>query len=74
MTKIISTKSVLGGKPRIAGTRISVDLIYNYIKDKNIDRISKDYPHLSKSQIKAALDYLDKRIDQAKEQINATPA
>ena len=52
MAKIICTKTILGGKERISGTRISVDLIYNYVKDNNIDQIYKDYPHLNKNQVK----------------------
>lgn len=72
--KIISTKTVLGGKKRIAGTRISVDLIYNYIKDDAIDRISQDYPHLKNNQIQAALDYLGQQIHKSKERLVAASA
>jgi len=72
MAKIISTKTILGGKKRISGTRISVDLIYNYIKDNNIDQISVDYPHLNKDQIKAAIDHIDNKVHLAKEKIGHT--
>ncbi len=74
MTKITCSKNVLGGKERIAGTRISVDLIYNYIKDDNIDQLRKDYPHLKKDQIKSALDHFDKKIHQAKERVGFSAA
>lgn len=74
MSHITSTKTVLGGKKRIAGTRISVDLIYNYVKDNNIDQIPRDYPHLEKNHIKAALDYLDRQVHSAKEYVDTTPA
>lgn len=66
MVGIESSRAVLGGKDRIAGTRISVDLVYNYVKDNNIKQIFTDYPHLTEKQVSYALDYLDKRIDLAK--------
>lgn len=59
MTSIVQTSQILGGRKRISGTRISVDLIYNYVYDNNIKKIQKDYPHLSKTQVKTALDYID---------------
>lgn len=74
MTKITSSKNILGGKDRIAGTRISVDLIYNYVIDNNIDQISKDYPHLKKDQIESALNHFDKKIQQAKERVDCFAA
>lgn len=74
MAKIICTKNVLGGKARISGTRISVDLIYNYIKDNNIDQIYKDYPHLKKDHVASAVEYLDSKVHLAKERVGLTPA
>jgi len=70
MTKIISSKNVLGGRKRISGTRIFVDLVYNYFRDGNIEQIYTDYPHLRKDQIKSALDYLDEKLHDAKENID----
>lgn len=62
MAKIIRTKTILGGKPRISGTRISVDLIGSYIAaGYGIREIKRDYPHLTKDQIVIALEYLEKR-------------
>jgi len=74
MAKIISSKNVLGGRQRIAGTRISVDLVYNYFRDDNIKQIYVDYPHLKKDQVESALDYLDKKLHSAKEQVDPAPA
>ncbi len=62
MTKIVSTKGILGGKPRISGTRISVDLISSYIAcGYNVKEIKKSYPHLTNDQINSALKYIAKR-------------
>jgi len=70
MARIVSSKNVLGGKKRISGTRISVDLVYNYLNDGNIEQIYTDYPHLKKNQVKSALDYLDNKVHRAKEKID----
>jgi uncharacterized protein (DUF433 family) len=48
--------AVLGGKPVIAGTRIGVDLILEKIGDgETIDEILRDYPRLSREQMRAAI-------------------
>lgn len=65
MSKIVSTKSVLGGKPRISGTRISINVIADYISaGYGISQIKEDYPHLTKEQITSALYYIEKRAAQ----------
>lgn len=74
MAKIICSKNVLGGKKRISGTRISFDIIYNYIIDDNIDQIYKDYPHLKRNQVRSAIDYFDRKINRAKERVDCLPA
>ncbi len=44
---------ILGGKPVIKGTRISVELVLELIDAGwTPDEIKKEYPHLSKSTIK----------------------
>lgn len=70
MPKVISTKTILGGKKRIAGTRISVDVIANYLSQGyGIAEIRRDYPHLTNEQIQAAIDYLDRQVHFVKEQL-----
>lgn len=73
MTAIITTKNVLGGKPRISGTRMSVDVIGSYItKGYGTDEIKKDYPHLKDGEIKVALKYIEDKA--AKERKSLEPA
>lgn len=70
MTRIMSTKTILGGKKRIAGTRISVDLVASYLSQGyGVVELKRDYPHLTIEQIQAAIDYLDKQVRYAKEQL-----
>ena len=55
-TQIVSTPGVLGGKPRIEGTRISVELILEQLAlGDTIDDLLDDYPHITREQILAVL-------------------
>jgi len=56
---IVSQKDIFGGKLIIKGTRISVDLIGDYLNaGKSVEDIKRDYPNLSDKEIKSALDYI----------------
>ncbi|HEX6818377.1 MAG TPA: DUF433 domain-containing protein [Ktedonobacterales bacterium] len=56
--RIITDPAILAGKPIIAGTRISVQLLLEKMRDGwTIDDLLDDYPHLTREQITAALDY-----------------
>ncbi len=55
---IVSTPEVLGGKPRINGTRIPVALILGYLAAGSTpDEIVGEYPDLKREHIAACLDY-----------------
>jgi uncharacterized protein (DUF433 family) len=55
---ITSDPEILGGKPVIAGTRISVQLILEKLGDGwSIQDLLEDYPHLTRDQIIAAIAY-----------------
>ena len=55
---IVSIPGVLAGKPVIAGTRISVQLLLEKMRDGwTIPELLDDYPQLTPEQITAALDY-----------------
>jgi uncharacterized protein (DUF433 family) len=57
-TLITSDPEILGGKPVIAGTRISVQLILEKLGDGwSIQDLLADYPHLTRDQIIAAIVY-----------------
>ncbi len=56
--KIIADPNILAGKPIIAGTRISVQLVLEKLRDGwTIEDLLDDYPHLTREQIIAALAY-----------------
>jgi len=64
---IHSDPKVLGGKPVIRGTRISVELILEYFAEgASIDDVLRAYPQLTAAQVQAALAFTrDLLVDDA---------
>ena len=63
MNRITFNPNVLGGKPIIRGTRISVEFILELMSSgMSIDDILKEYKHLKREDILDALDYASKVI------------
>ncbi|MCS7189484.1 MAG: DUF433 domain-containing protein [Bacteroidia bacterium] len=57
--RIVSTPTVLGGKPRIAGTRLSVQLILEELaQGKSSDELLSAYPTLTPEGLQAVFQYL----------------
>lgn len=56
---VVSTPDVRGGKPRIDGTRVCVQDVYQWhqIEGKSADEIVARFPHLTKADVYAALAY-----------------
>ncbi|MDO8503795.1 MAG: DUF433 domain-containing protein [bacterium] len=60
---IIQDPEILGGKPIIAGTRMSVESILELLSSgMEIKEILKEYPFLKKEQVKAAIDFATKMV------------
>ena len=74
MVAIVSTKGTLGGKRRIDGTRISVDLVYMYLKDKKLKQFRRDYPHITDEQIQAAIDDVIVTMQQQRKRLGSASA
>ena len=56
--QITANPHILGGKPIIQGTRISVEFILDLLaSDISEEEILEDYPHLTKDDIHACLKY-----------------
>lgn len=61
---IVSTPEVIGGKPRINGTRISVALILGYLASGSTpDEIINEFPDLKHEHIAACLDYARELVE-----------
>ncbi len=55
---IESNPKIMFGKPVIKGTRITVELILGKIADgETVDAILSSYPHLTREQVLACVDY-----------------
>jgi uncharacterized protein (DUF433 family) len=62
--QIVSDPKILGGKPCIKGTRISVEMILEWVASgASRDEIHKTYPHLSPDDVEAALRYAAQSFD-----------
>ena len=60
---IESNPKIMFGKPIIKGTRITVELILKKIADgESIETILSSYPHLSREQILACVDFARKSL------------
>lgn len=56
--RIVSDPAILGGKPIIKGTRISIEFILElFASGASRDAILKDYPHLTAEDIEQAVRY-----------------
>jgi uncharacterized protein (DUF433 family) len=57
-TRIISYPAILGGKPCIKGTRISVEMVLEWVAaGASRDDIVKSYPHLTAEDVDEALNF-----------------
>lgn len=60
---ITQNPNILGGKPIIAGTRMSVESILELLaSDMKIDEILKEYPFLQRQHVLAAIEYANKLV------------
>lgn len=58
LDRIIADPAILGGKPIIRGTRISVEMILEWIASgASRDEIVRKHPHLSTADVVQALAY-----------------
>lgn len=54
---ITANAGILGGKPIIKGTRISVELILEWLASGSVEDILRHYPQLTKAAVHEAILY-----------------
>lgn len=60
---ITQNPEILGGKPIIAGTRMSIEVILESLAGgMSIEEMLREYPFLKKKHIQAAIDYAAKMV------------
>jgi len=65
--RIHSDDAILGGKPVIRGTRISVELVLEYVADGcSVADVLAAYPHLTEADVLAALAFAHDMIAEEK--------
>ncbi len=58
MERIVTNPEILGGKPIIRGTRLSVEFILELLASgMTKEEILADYPHITKEDLYAVLEY-----------------
>ena len=63
MKRITFNNEILAGKPIVKGTRISVEFILEMLSSgMTIETILKEYPHLKKEDVLAALAYATRML------------
>ncbi len=63
VARIESIPTIMMGKPVIAGTRITVELILeNLAAGESYEQLLDDYPQLTRASILAALDFAAKAV------------
>lgn len=64
---ITQDPKILGGKPIIAGTRMSVEVILEFLGGgMEIKEMLREYPFLTMEQIQAAIQYAAKQVGSKK--------
>lgn len=67
---IVQYPAILGGKPVIKGTRMSVEAILELLASgMEIDEVLKEYPFLNKNHIQAAIDFAAKVVSREEKYI-----
>lgn len=65
---IVATPGVVGGRPRLAGTRITTDCCWSFYKaGYSVDQTLDAYPHLDRADVLAAVAFeLGRRYERRK--------
>ena len=63
--RIVSIPGVVGGKPVVKGTRIPVEIVLQHLAfDLSLETLFADYPHLTKDDVKACLEYAETLVQE----------
>jgi uncharacterized protein (DUF433 family) len=65
MDRITTQPDVMGGKPTIHGLRVTVGTIIGLLAaGHSIEEVLEDYPYLEEADIRAALHYAARRVEE----------
>ena len=52
---IISDPEILGGEPVFSGTRVPVQILFDYLQYSTVDEFLLGYPHIDRSMVNQVL-------------------
>jgi uncharacterized protein (DUF433 family) len=62
--RITLDPAVMVGKPVVRGTRVPVSLVLKHLADDlSVDDLLRAYPHLTREDVRACLDYASRLIE-----------
>jgi uncharacterized protein (DUF433 family) len=62
--KIVRTRGICGGQPRLSGTRLTVShILYALAAHREISTLLRNYPSLTRDGVLLVLSYAAKRIE-----------
>jgi uncharacterized protein (DUF433 family) len=65
--RIHSDDAILGGKPVIRGSRVSVELVLEYVADGcSVADVLAAYPHITEADVRAALAFAHDMVAEEK--------
>jgi uncharacterized protein (DUF433 family) len=72
LDRIVSTPGVVGGKPRIKGTRVTVGVILGQLAvGHSIEEVLRDYPYIQREDVLAALQFAAWRAQEEEVELSA---
>lgn len=65
MSEIVSTQDTLHGKPRVEGTRVGAETLYELytLREMTLEEIAEQYPSVSIEDVETAVEYMKNEED-----------
>jgi uncharacterized protein (DUF433 family) len=72
LDRVVSTPGVVGGKPRIKGTRVTVGTILGQLAvGHSVEEVLRDYPYIQREDVLAALQFAAWRAEEEEVKLSA---
>jgi uncharacterized protein (DUF433 family) len=72
LDRIVCTPGIIGGKPRIKGTRVSVGTVLGQLAaGHDIDDVLRDFPYIQREDVLQALQYAAWRAQEEQVELSA---
>lgn len=73
--RIVQDPSIMGGKPVVKGTRISVERVIQHLAENpDLDDLFQAFPHLTREDVQACLGYAYAQLERNQRRANRRAA